>query len=114
MVRPKAHDCCLFCPFPPPPLAPGLTIYIVRGLWNGTAEIAAVVFAARTGWQFMHFENEVRKPGILQVASSVNLRLMAFSRNHANLAEIGVRKEERTHAETQFKLREWSGENCVN
>ena len=47
----------------------------------------------RVRWLAIHFENEVQKPGILQVASNVSFHLMALSKNHANLADIGVRKK---------------------
>ena len=110
LVRPKARDCCLFCPFCPP-----------LSSWVGHLHCEGVVERNRGNccsgfcrmlWLAIHFENEVRKQGILQVVSNVNFHLVASSKNHANLAEIGVRK--RSVRMRKFKWREWKGDNCVN
>ena len=56
-------------------------------------------------------KNEVRKLGIFQVASNVSFHYMASSKNHPNLAEIGVRKK--SVSMRKLKLRELNAEDCV-
>ena len=78
-----------------PPLyrsGPGLAIFTLQGS-HATELRKLPQWFYRLRWLAIFSKHEVRKLDVFQMASNVSFHQMAFSKNHPNLVEIGVRKK---------------------